>query len=435
MGITYIVHGGKRLSGSVAVGSGKNAPVALLAASLLVRGHVRLFQMSRVEEVERMLEILSSINVRHRWEGETTLLLDTRHPLTITSIHRSLCAEVRAVLLFLGALATREKHYRLYKSGGCRLGERTIRPHLYALEQLGVKVVSKTRYYEVTNAPLRSANVVMYESGDTATENAIMAAVLAPGVTTIRFASANYMVQDLCHFLVATGAKIEGIGTTTLRITGVKKLRPTVSYAIAPDPVDAMAWISLAITTKSRLRIKNCSLDFLALELEYLRRMGQKYRLFNERRSESGHFPLADVEIIPSPLHSLPDKLHPRPYPGFNIDNIPLFLPILTQAKGQTLVHDWVYENRVVYYLELQKLGAKMILLDPHRVLVNGPTTLIGNEVVCPPALRPGMALLISMIAARGRSVLRNAYQVERGYEDLLLRLNQIGANVERIVS
>lgn len=430
---TFIIEGGKRLQGTISVGVGKNAPIAILCATLLIYGKTVLKDMSRVDEVERLLELLESIGVKYEWSEPRTLTIDTSGPLHMERINRRVCEKMRISLLLLGALAAREKKYKLYKIGGCRLGQRTVRPHLYALKKIGVSVESKAQYYAVSNAPLKAADIVMYESGDTATENAIMAAVLAPGTTKISFASANYMVQDLCYFLVAAGARIEGIGTTTLTIHGVKKLRGVPEYSCIPDPVDAMAWISVAITTKSPLTIKNCALDFLSLELEHLSVMGQKFTLENKRMSKNGHFPIADVVITPSKLTALPDKLHPRPYPGLNIDNLPLFTPILTQAKGQTLVHDWVFENRAIYYLELQKLGANVILLDPHRALISGPTRLLPNEVICPPALRPGMAILIAMLAAKGKSVLRNATPIERGYEEIVERLQSVGARITRV--
>ncbi len=429
---TFIINGGKKLSGTIETSSGKNAPIALLCASVLVADKVVLKDMSHVEEVGRMMEVLSSIGVEFEWLDKTTLYIDSSKKLKMDEIDKKACANTRISLLLLGALASREKNYKLYKTGGCKLGERTVRPHLYALKKFGVNVVSKSKYYEVKNSPLKAQDIVMYESGDTATENAIMAAVLAPGVSTIRFASANYMVQDLCYFLNAAGAKIEGVGTTTLKITGVKKLHKVNEYFIIPDPVDAMAWISLAITTKSPLTIKNCVYDFLALELENLSVMGQKYSLLNKRKSKSGNYVIYDIKIKPCELKALPDKLHGRPYPGLNIDNVPLFVPILTQAKGETLVHDWVYENRAIYYLELKKLGADVLLLDPHRALIKGPTELKANEIVCPPAIRPGMAILIAMLAAKGRSVLRGVYPIERAYDNLIQRLRLLGADISK---
>lgn len=429
---TLVVRGGKPLKGSIETSSGKNAPLAVLAGTLLVRGVSVLHNMSQVEEVQRLLEIMKSIGVTYEWTAERTLKVDTSGPLNMKAIDKKASRATRIVLLLMGALSAHEKQFKLYKSGGCKLGARTVRPHLMALEKFGINITNTSGYYDVKTNKLKAAELVMFESGDTATENAIMAAVLAPGTSVIKYASANYMVQDLCHFLNAAGAKISGIGTTTLTITGVKKLHGVKGYHIIPDPVDAMAWISLAITTKSPLTVKNCALDFLELELEHLRVMGQMFTLKNKRMSESGHFALADITLKPSELTALPTKLHGKPYPGLNIDNVPLFIPILSQAKGQTLVHDWVYENRAVYYLELQKLGAQVLLLDPHRALVTGPSKLRAGEVVCPQALRPGMAVLIAMIAAKGTSTLRQPYMIERGYEQLIERLQGVGVDITR---
>ena len=192
----FIIHGGKKLSGAIPVGSGKNSPIALICASLLVRAPVVLADMSRVEEAERLLAILASIGVRYEWRDERTLFLDASRPLSLDTIDRATCSQTRVALLLLGALAKRETGYRLYKSGGCKLGNRTVRPHMFALEKFGVQVQSRAGYYQVSTVRLHAADVVLYESGDTATENAIMAAVLAPGTSTIRYASANYMVQD-----------------------------------------------------------------------------------------------------------------------------------------------------------------------------------------------------------------------------------------------
>ena len=191
-----------------------------------------------------------------------------------------------------------------------------------------------------------------------------------------------------------------------------------------------MAFISLAITTKSNIKITNCPIDFLSLEIEKLKVMGQKFKISKSYKSSNGYFDVVDIEIIPSRLRALPDKIHPQPYPGLNIDNLPLFVPILTQAEGSTLVHDWIYENRAIYYIELSRLGADIMLHDPHRVTVTGPSELKPNEIVCPPALRPSINILICMLAAKGQSILRNSYSIDRGYEDLYNRLNKLGADI-----
>jgi len=429
----FIVNGGKKLSGELRAGTAKNSAVALLCASLMIKGKTLLKDVPRLQEVERILEILISIGVSAEWKGRNELALDAGGKLCMDKINRASCEATRSSLLLLGALAGREKQYKLFKSGGCKLGRRTVRPHLYALNTFGVQVDSKERYYDVKNQALKSAEIVMYESGDTPTENAIMAAVLAPGRSVIKFASSNYMVQDLCFFLNQAGAKISGVGSTTLIIDGVKSLGEAGEYHIMPDPIEAMSWISLAITTKSKMTVTNCPMDFLELELEKLSVMGQKIKIKNRRLSENKEFNIVDIEFEPSVLTALPDKIYGRPFPGLNIDNLPLFVPILTQAKGRTLVHDWVYENRAIYYTELQRLGAKITLLDPHRVFVEGPTKLSTAEIMCPPAIRPAVAVLICMIAAKGRSVLRNSYTIERGYESLAERLQGVGVKIERV--
>jgi len=429
----FIINGGKKLHGELAVNTAKNSAVAILCASLMIKGKVILKDVPKIEEVYRILEILNSIGVDVRWQDEHTLFLDTSKKLKMHEINKHATEVTRSSLLLLGALAKREKTYKIYKSGGCRLGARTVKPHLFALEKFGVQVESKLKYYDVKNLALKPAPVVMYESGDTPTENAIMAAVLAPGVSIIKFASSNYMVQDLCYFLQKAGAKIEGIGSTTLKIIGVKQLKSVNNYSIMPDPIEAMTFFALAITTKSNLIIKNCPLEFLELELEKLKVMGQKFELLRRRKSGNGEFDLVDVKFIPSKLSALPDKIYGRPFPGLNIDNLPFFVPILALARGRTLVHDWVYENRAVYYLELQKLGAKITLLDPHRVFVEGPSKFYANELMSPSAIRPAVVVLLTMLAAPGRSVLRNSYTIERGYENLAERLQKVGAKIERV--
>lgn len=428
-----VINGGKKLRGTITNQPAKNSALAILCACLLIKGKTVLTDMPQIEEINRMMEFLSSIGVRISKFGKSKLLIDTSGSLVLAKMDRKAVRAMRSSLLVIGALAKRARQYKLYKSGGCRLGARTVRPHLYALAKLGVKISSRAGYYEVKNGPLRGGEIVMYESGDTATENVIMAAVLAKGETTIKMASANYMVQDLCYFLQAAGAKIQGIGTTTLEIKGVKRLKPVKHYPIMPDPIAAMTFLSVAITTHSTLTIKNCPLDFLDLELCKLEHLGQKYVIVNKRKSKNGKFAVGDIRVNRSRLTALPDKIYGRPFPGLNVDNLPLFVPILTQAQGRTLVHDWAYENRSVYFLDLQKLGAKITMLDSHRVWVEGPTKFAPNELKCPPALRLAVILLIGMLAAPGKSILSNTYVIDRGYENLYETLNEAGADIKVI--
>src|SRR5690606_14016475 len=240
-----------------------------------------------------------------------------------------------------------------------------------------------------------------------------------------------YMVQDLCFFLTRLGVKIEGIGTTTLTVHGKADIDCDVDYSPSEDPIEAMSLLSAAIVTSSEITVRRAPIEFLEIELALLEEMGLDYDRSAEYVAANGKTRLVDLTVRPSMLRPPRDKIHPMPLPGLNIDNLPFFALIAATAHGQTMIHDWVYENRAIYLTELTKLGAGVTLLDPHRVLVEGPTRWSGTEVICPPALRPAVVVLLAMLAARGTSVLRNVYVINRGYEDLAARLSVLGARIE----
>jgi UDP-N-acetylglucosamine 1-carboxyvinyltransferase len=273
----------------------------------------------------------------------------------------------------------------------------------------------------------------MFEASDTGTENALMAAALIPGTTTIKFASANYMVQDLCVFLQQCGVTIDGISTTTLTVQGVSEISQDIVAYPSEDPIESMFFISLAATTHSKITVKRCPIDFLELELATLESMGFHYERSAEYTAENGLTKLVDLELLDGELNAPPEKIAPRPYPGINIDNLPYFVPVATQAKGKTLILDWVYEVRPEYYLLMNQLGAKVERADQHRIFVEGPTKLRAAEIETPPALRPATLLLIGMLAAEGESTLRDVYPINRGYERLHERLKALGAQIEAI--
>ena len=428
------VRGGTTLSGSIDVKSSKNAGVALLCASLLNEGTTTLRKVARIEEVNRLLEVLGSIGVRTRWlndEGDLELVVPAR--LDLAAMDADAARRTRSIIMFLGPLMHREESFELPYAGGCDLGTRTVEPHMTALRPFGLKVVATEGSYHADAArgvgPERP--IVLTERGDTVTENALLAAARYDGVTVIRNASPNYMVQDLCFFLEKLGVGIEGIGTTTLRVTGKARIHTDVDYAPSEDPIEAMSLIAAAIVTRSRITVRRVPIEFMEIELALLEEMGFQYDRSEEYPAENGQTRLVDITTHPSSLRAPIDKIHPMPFPGLNIDNLPFFAVIAAMADGQTLLHDWVYENRAIYLTELNKLGARVKLLDPHRVLVEGPTHWSGTELVCPPALRPAVVILIAMLAAKGTSVLRSVYVINRGYEDLAERLNALGAQIE----
>jgi UDP-N-acetylglucosamine 1-carboxyvinyltransferase len=238
-------------------------------------------------------------------------------------------------------------------------------------------------------------------------------------------------VQEVCFFLEKCGVKIDGIGTSTLVVHGVEEINQPLEYWNSEDPTESMMFIASAIVTSSKLEITRCPIDFLSLELLKLEKMGLKYKKSKVYSAKNGHTRLVDLTIFPSKLKASNDKIHASAYPGINSDNLPFFVPIAAVAQGSTLIHDWMWENRAIYFVELNRLGANIVLADQHRVLVQGPTELKGNQVVCPPALRPAMIVLVAMLGAKGQSILRNVYSINRGYENIAERLNTIGADIK----
>jgi UDP-N-acetylglucosamine 1-carboxyvinyltransferase len=427
----FEIIGGKKLKGAVTVNSSKNAAVALLMGSLINKGKTTLKNVPQIEEVNRLTEVLKSLGVKITARGKNLEII-TPEKIEIEKINRQSAEKTRSIILLAGALAGRLKKYSIPQCGGCRLGSRTIAPHLMALEELGLKIKTGKKGIEINSENLRPAKkIVLYETGDTATENALLAASQVPGKTIIKLASANYMVQDLCWYLEKLGVKIKGTGTGTLEVYGQKNIKKNVAYEIGEDPIEAMFFLSIAATCKAELRINRCPIDFLELELLKLSKMGMRYRIVKNYVSGNRKTKLVDIATQPSTLTALSDKIHPLPSAGINIDNLPFFAPIACITRGKTLIHDWVFENRAIYLKELNKLGAKVILVDPHRVVISGPSKLKGTDIVCPPALRPAAIILVAMLAARGKSILRGVYPIKRGYENLEGRLREIGAEIK----
>ncbi|GAA2816896.1 hypothetical protein GCM10020220_001360 [Nonomuraea rubra] len=308
-----------------------------------------------------------------------------------------------------------------------------MQPHMSALRHFGLDITATGGFYHarVDRSVAPSRPIVLTERGDTVTENALLAAARHDGVTVIRNASSNYMVQDLCFFLEQLGVRVEGIGSTTLTVHGLPEIERDVDYSPSEDPVEAMSLLAAAVVTSSELTICRVPVEFLEIELAVLEEMGLDHDRGREYPAANGRTRLVDLTVRPSKLVSPIDKIHPMPFPGLNIDNVPFFAAIAASAQGSTLIHDWVYDNRAIYLTELTRLGASVKLLDPHRVLVEGPTRWRSAEMMCPPALRPAVVVLLAMMAAEGTSVLRNVYVINRGYEDLAERLNALGARIE----
>lgn len=426
--MNFEIEGGHKLKGSIVTKTSKNGAMGVICASLLNKGQTTIKNVPRIEEVFRMVEVLQSIGVKIVWNNNDLIIQVEK--IDLENINKTSAEKTRSIIMLIGSLIHHFQKFSLPQSGGCKLGARTINPHLFALENFGVKISSKSCSYEIGAKKLIPAEFALYESGDTVTENALMAAALIPGISKIKFASANYMIQDMCFFLEGLGVKIEGIGTSTLTIHGVREINKNIAYELGEDPIDSMFFISSAILTNSSIEIKRCPIDFLEIELLKLNKMGFKYKLSKIYKGLNGRINLVDIKTFASKLVALQDKIEAHPFPGLNIDNLPFFAVIATQAKGQTLIHDWIYEKRAIHYKELDKLGADTILADPHRFYVNGKTILRPTEIICPPALRPAAIILIGMLGAHGKSILRNVYSINRGYEEIAQRLNSLGAKI-----
>jgi UDP-N-acetylglucosamine 1-carboxyvinyltransferase len=431
--LNFQINGGKKLSGSIRTGYSKNGSVGLLCASLLNRGKTTLHGIARIEEVNRVIEILESIGVKITWIDQNTLEVLPPKKFNLKKINRESAVKTRSILMLIGPLIHLLPSFSVPHAQGCHLGKRTIAAHKYALEDFGVKIEVTTEDYKISVRKLKSKEIIMYEAGDTAVENILMAAAKIEGKTVIKFASSNYMVQEVCFFLEKCGVKVESIGNSRLVVHGVKDINKNIEYHNSEDPIESMTFISAAIATDSKLTITRAPINFLELELYKLSKMGLKFKVGEIYKSKNTRTNLADITVFPSKLVALDDKIHANPYPGINMDNLPYFVIPAIKATGETLLHDWAYENRAIYLMEINKMGANLKLADPHRLYIEGGTKLRPKDIVSPPALRPSMVIMLAMLATPGTSILRNIYMINRGYEDIVKRLNSIGADIKVI--
>ncbi|MEK7153535.1 MAG: UDP-N-acetylglucosamine 1-carboxyvinyltransferase [Patescibacteria group bacterium] len=427
------IEGGHELQGEITLKTSKNAAVGLLCASLLNYGVTKFVNFPRIEEVHRIIEVLESIGVNVKWTNGNNLEIRRPRTLKLDKINSEAARKTRSVLMLIGPLLHDHKSFKIPYAGGCKLGRRSVEPHWFALEEFGVNIFTTTGHYEINVKRKPAGRIVLYESGDTTTENALMAAARVTEETIIEMASANYAIQDMCFFLQKLGVKIDGIGTTTLRVRGVSDIKKNITYAPAEDPIEAMFFTAAAVATNSQITIRRVPIEFMALELLKLEKMRLQVDISERYKAANGRTELVDLVIHKhnGALRALTDKIYSRPFPGLNADNLPYFVPIAALARGRTLIHDWMYENRAIYYTEMTKVGMQVELADPHRLYIQGPTKFTNADVVCPPALRPASLLLIGMLAADGISTLRNVYTINRGYEDLAERLNTLGARIQ----
>ena len=415
----FIIQGGKPLDGEIEVRGYKNAAGAILAASLLTDKEVILENLPLVEDIFDIIEVLKSIGVKVEWRGERSLSLkaDSLEP---QKMDFEKISKTRISVLLIGSLLTRCKNFKIPHPGGDRIGLRPIFTHIEALKKLGVEVSENGDFYEFTASNLTGREIVLKEFSVTATENLMMATVLAKGKTIIKGAAAEPQVQDLGQFLKEMGAKITGVGTHTIEIEGVRNL-DGVSHQIIPDPLEAGTFILAGAIIPGKIKIKNVISDHLDVFLDKLEEIGVNLKKDSED----------SITVNYSP-HLKAVRVQALPYPGFPTDLLPPLIPLLTQAEGKSLIHDPLYENRLNFTQELRKMGADIEIVDPHRAFVFGKTPLKGLRIESWD-IRAGASLIIAGLLAQGQTTIENIYQIDRGYEKIEERLQKLGADIKRV--
>ncbi|MFA5746745.1 MAG: UDP-N-acetylglucosamine 1-carboxyvinyltransferase [Candidatus Paceibacterota bacterium] len=414
----FVIKGGKNLSGEVEIGGYKNAAGPALAAILLTQEECRLGNMPLVEDVFRLVEVLKGMGVKVAWTGKNELTLEAGSNVDPEKMDPVLVSKSRISVLLIGALAARFKDFKIARPGGDRIGVRPINTHLKALEELGVESFAEDNFYHFRREELRGKEIILKEFSVTATENLLLAAVLAKGETVVKGAACEPQVQDLCWQLIKMGAKIEGVGTHTLKIEGQESLSGA-SHNIIPDVNEAATFIVASAFTKDRIKVINAIPDHLDLFLDKMQEAG-----VNLKKGKDF------VEVFASPEFKAV-RIQALPFPGFATDFLPLTAPLLTQAKGKSLVHDPLYENRLNYTQELKKMGADIEVVDPHRVIIFGKTPLSGVNIQSWD-IRAGASLVIAGLIAQGTTVVENIYQIDRGYEKMEEKLQKLGADIQR---
>ncbi|HET6452249.1 MAG TPA: UDP-N-acetylglucosamine 1-carboxyvinyltransferase [Spirochaetia bacterium] len=420
----YAIEGGVPLKGRVRASGNKNAALPCLAATLLTDQPVTLRNLPEIEDVRVMIEILTRLGSRVEKLGHNEYRLQTLD-ISREEVPPDLAQKIRASILFAGPLLARKGRVFLPPPGGDVIGRRPLDTHFLALADLGA-VLETGAFFTLTARRLRGADLFLDEASVTATENVVMAAVLAEGTTVIENAASEPHIQDLCRMLVSMGARIQGIGSNVLSVEGVRRLAGT-DFRIGSDFMEVGSLIGLAAATRGDLEIEDaCPKNLRMMKLGF-----SKLGVSWDTSGDSIHVPAGlDLKVVPTMGGQIP-KIDDAPWPGFPADIISIALVVATQAEGTVLIHEKMFESRMFYVDKLISMGAKIILCDPHRAVVSGPSRLTGADLVSPD-VRAGMAMLIAALCAQGRSCIQNVYQIERGYENLTARLQALGARIKR---
>jgi len=420
----FVIEGGHPLEGEISPSGNKNAALPLLAACLLTDKPVVLHNIPQISDVFAMRKLIESLGSKVEDLSENSWRITTKD-LVASHLDPELCRRIRASILIAGPVLARAGGIRLPPPGGDVIGRRRLDTHILVLRALGAQVIYD-RVFEIEAKELHGADILLDEASVTATENAVMAAVLAKGVTQIRNAASEPHVQELCLFLNILGAKIEGIGSNSLQINGVPKLTGG-EFTIGPDLLEVVSYIGAAVVTRGEIRIHNAGVKHLEMVAQVFHRLGVHWIV----EGNDLIVPSKQSLSIASDLDGAVPEIKTNIWPAFPTDLTSIAITVATQATGSVLFHDWMFSGRMYFTDKLVGMGARVILCDPYRVLIQGPTQLYSEKLESPD-IRAGMALLLASLAAKGTSKIRNIVQIERGYERVDEKLRKLGARITR---
>jgi len=429
----FVIQGGKSLKGEIEVGGAKNAAFPILAATLLTKEPCVIDNIPLIEDVFRMINILESLGAKISWLSKRKIEVQAKN-VDLNKLPSDIVRRFRGSILIIGPLLARFDKIKIPPPGGCLIGARPIDTHLDVFSQVGNKVSRKGDFYYFQKLKPKKQEfktvdylnkksvleVVLSEFSVTATENVLLFSALSPQKTAVKIADQDYQVQEIVKVLRKMGAEIKNVGPHAFEIKGKKKLKG-FKHKIISDPIETGTYIVAALATKGEVTIKKAELGFLDLFLKKLHDFGAKFEIKSKN----------EIKIYPSDKLII-DKVQSLPYPGLHTDLQPYLGVLSTQTKGQTMIHDPLYEGRLKYLEEINKMGADIVFCDPHRAIVSGPTSLFGVEI---PSLdlRAGAALIIAGLMAKGETTIKNIYQIDRGYEKIEEKLTQLGADIKRV--
>jgi UDP-N-acetylglucosamine 1-carboxyvinyltransferase len=421
----FVIEGGIPLHGEVTPSGNKNAALPILAACLLTDEPVTLHNVPQIKDVLDMRTLLESLGVQTETLNGSSWRLTARD-IRAADLDPDMCRRIRASILLAGPMLARTGGLQIPPPGGDVIGRRRLDTHILALEALGAHA-SYERTLKFKTEELVGTDVLLDEASVTATENAVMAAVTAKGRTTIRNAASEPHVQELCHFLNSMGARVDNIGSNTLHIDGVSKLHGT-EHTIGPDLLEVVSFIGAAVVTHGQITIRNAAVQHLEMVSQVFQRMGVSWKI----DGNDLFVPETQPRKIVSDMDGAVPEIKTNVWPAFPTDLISIAITVATQMTGSVLFHDWMFSGRMYFTDKLVGMGARIILCDPFRCLVQGPSSLFAEKLESPD-IRAGMALLLATLAANGQSTIRNVRQIDRGYERVDDKLRLLGAKIDRI--